>query len=305
MSDRIHGVLAPVLTPFNKYYEPDTNSFINHCRWLIENKAGLAIFGTNSEAASLSVAERLNLTDAILEAGIPANKLMPGTGACSITDAITLTSHAVRNGAAGVLMLPPFYYKSVSDQGLYNYYSEIIEKVANDKLRIYLYHIPQVSGVPITLNLIEMLRKKYPNIVVGIKDSSGDWNNTQAIINGFSKDGFDVFPGSETFLLKALKIGGVGCISATANMNPSGINAIFEGWNQVHADALQADADVIRGIFQAHSMIPAMKRYVAEVTGNPEWRVVRPPLTQIDEEVAKKLLTDLNLAKFSMPNYPK
>lgn len=305
MSDRIRGVLAPVLTPFNKHYEPDTKGFINHCRWLVDNKAGLAIFGTNSEAASLSVSERLNLTDAILEAGIPANKLMPGTGACSISDAITLTGHAVKNGAAGTLMLPPFYFKGVLDQGLFNYYSEIIERVANDKLRIYLYHIPQVSGVPITLNLIEMLRKKYPNIVVGAKDSSGDWSNTEAMITNFGKDGFDVFPGSESFLLKALKIRGAGCISATANMNPAGINAVFEGWDQVQGEALQSYADVIRKIFQALPMIPAMKRYVAEVTGNPEWRVVRPPLTQIDEEIAKKLLTDLNQAKFSMPNYPK
>ena len=304
MATRIRGVLAPVLTPFNHELEPDVDRFIAHCQWLIGNDAGLAIFGTNSEAASLSVDERIFLTDALLGAGVPASRLMPGTGACSLSDAVTLTRHAVENGAAGVLMVPPFYFKNVSDDGLFAYYSEVIERVGDERLAIYLYHIPQFTQVPITLGLIERLLKRYPKTVAGAKDSSGDWNNSKAMIDTFGKDGFDVFPASEFLLSKAMPIGGAGCISATVNMNPAGIHAVYEQWNGVQAESLQAQADTIRKIFQAVPMIPAMKHVVAEFARDPEWRFVRPPLCQLTEDVASDLLHQLRAAEFNMEGYP-
>lgn len=303
-SGRIGGVLSPVLTPFKPNLEPDVARYIAHCKWLISNNVGLAIFGTNSEAASLSVSERLGLTDALLAAGVPAHRMMPGTGACALPDAVTLTKHAVSNGAAGCLMLPPFYYKGVSDEGLYAYYSEVIERVGDAKLKVYLYHIPAVSGVPITLKLIEKLRKQYPDTVVGVKDSSGVWDNTQAMIDQFAKDGFDVFPGSELPLTQALAIGGVGCISATANVNPAGIHAIYAARGTPEGAALQAKADVIRKIFQALVMIPAMKRMAAEFSGQTDWCIVRPPLTALDEAAAGQLRAQLQAAGFSMPGFP-
>jgi len=305
MTTRLRGVFAPVLTPFKASLEPDVQRFVAHCRWLIDNKAGLAIFGTNSEAASLSVAERLVLTDAILEAGIPAARLMPGTGGCSLTDATTLSRHAVQNGASGALMLPPFFYKGVADEGLYAYYSEVIERVGDARLKVYLYHIPQVTQVPITLNLIAMLRKHYPDTVVGAKDSSGNWDNTKAMIDNFASDGFDVFPASEALLSKALPLGAAGCISATVNMNPAGIHALFEGWNGPNGAALQVKADVVRTIFQSVPMIPAMKRAVAEFSNDLAWAVVRPPLCALADSVATDLLKTLTAAGFDMPGYPK
>jgi len=304
MTTRIRGVLAPVLTPFNQRLEPDVNRFIAHCRWLIDKQVGLAIFGTNSEAASLSVDERMSLTDAVLAAGIPAARLMPGTGGCSVTDAITLTKHAVENGASGALMLPPFFFKGVSDEGLFAYYAEVIERVGSDRLKVYLYHIPQFTQVPITLNLIEMLRKRYPDTVVGAKDSSGNWDNTKAMIDNFAKDGFDVFPASESTLSTALPLGAAGCISATVNMNPAGIYALYQGWNTRQGEALQASADVIRKIFQAVPMIPAMKRVVAEFSSDPGWKVVRPPLVGLDDSATHSVLAALRDAQFTMPGYP-
>ena len=301
MTTRLRGVFAPVLTPFTQRLEPDVKRFVAHCRWLIEQHVSLAIFGTNSEAASLSVDERIALTDAILEAGIPAAHLMPGTGGCSITDVTRLTRHAVENGAAGVLMLPPFYYKGVSDEGLFAYYAEVIERVGSDRLKIYLYHIPQVTQVPITLKLVEMLRKRYPDSVVGEKDSSGNWDNTKALLDNFAKDGFDVFPGSESLLSKTLPLGGAGCISATVNVNPAGIQAVFEGWNSAQGAELQAKADVIRTIFQSAIMIPAMKRVLAEFSNDPQWRVVRPPLCALSDSAATDLLKKLAAAGFDMP----
>jgi len=162
MAQHLRGVYAPVITPFDQSLAPDAERFTAHCRWLVGHGAGLAIFGTNSEAASLSVEERLYLTERLLEAGVPADRLMPGTGACALSDAVTLTRHAVAQGAPGVLVLPPFFYKGVPQEGVFAYYSEIIERVGSDKLGIYLYHIPQMTQVPITMSLIERLLKRYP-----------------------------------------------------------------------------------------------------------------------------------------------
>jgi 4-hydroxy-tetrahydrodipicolinate synthase len=179
---RLSGVMSPVLTPFNSDLTPSPSRFVKHCRWLLKQEVGLAIFGTNSEANSLTVKEKASLLDALLAAGLPAAKMMPGTGTCALPDTIELTRRAVEAGCGGVLMLPPFYYKGVSDEGLYRSFARVIDAVADDRLRIYLYHIPPVSQVPITLTLIERLLKAFPGIIAGVKDSSGDWNNTAAML---------------------------------------------------------------------------------------------------------------------------
>ncbi|MCG2597127.1 MAG: dihydrodipicolinate synthase family protein, partial [Achromobacter sp.] len=216
---RPQGVYSPVLTPFNADLSPSAPRFVGHCRALLEQGAGLAIFGTNSEANSLSVAEKRHLLDALLDAGLPAARMMPGTGACALPDAVELTRHAVGAGCGGVLMLPPFYYKGVSDEGLFRAFAHVIERVADERLRIYLYHIPPVSGVPISLGLIDRLLGEFPGIVAGIKDSSGDWANTQAMLRDFQPRGFDVFAGTETVLLETMRAGGAGCITATGTVN--------------------------------------------------------------------------------------
>jgi 4-hydroxy-tetrahydrodipicolinate synthase len=300
---RLRGVLAPVITPFTREFEPDLGLFVAHCRWLSRD-VGLAIFGTNSEAASISVEERLSLTDALIEAGIPAARMMPGTGACAITEAAVLSRHAVQRGAAGVLMLPPFYFKGVSDDGLFAYYSEVIERVGDRRLAVYLYHIPQLTQVPISLALIERLLKRYPEVIAGAKDSSGDWNNSKAMIEAFAADGFDVFPASEMMLTKGLAIGAAGCISATANVNPRALNALYRAKDTGERTNLQAKADTIRQIFQATPMIPAMKSVMAEYTGRASWNVVRPPLTTMPAVAAKALLDQLAAVGFAMPDLP-
>src|SRR5690625_144161 len=230
--NRLHRagrVWSPVITPFGPDLEPDADRFANHCRWLLDNDVGLAIFGTNSEATSLSVSEKRGLLDALVAAGIPAARMMPGTGHCAIGDSVELTRSAVEHGCAGVLMLPAFYYKGVSDEGLFRYFSEVIERVASAALRVYLYHIPPVSQVPLSLALVERLLKAYPDTIAGIKDSSGDWSNTQALIEAFGEE-IDIYAGSEHFLLQNLRAGGAGCISATANVNPGPIAALARGW---------------------------------------------------------------------------
>jgi 4-hydroxy-tetrahydrodipicolinate synthase len=214
---------------------------------------------------------------------------------------VRLTAHAVKLGCAGALMLPPFYYKGVSDEGLFRNYAEIVERVGDARLQIYLYHIPQVTQVPISLKLIERLLKAYPKNIAGTKDSSGDWNNTKATLDQFAKDGFDVFPGSETFLLAGMRNGGKGCISATANVNPVAIHKLYANWQSADADKLQAGLDKVRGIFQKYPMIPAMKRAIAHWSGHAAWATVRPPLVEVNAEQSAALIAELQACGFSMP----
>src|SRR5947207_9587997 len=207
---RIRGVLAPVVAPFKSDLSPDPQRLIAHCKWLLSQNCGLAVFGTDSEANSLSAKERLTLLDELVAAGIDPSRMMPGTGSCSITETVKLTAQAVKHGCAGVLMLPPFYYKGVSEEGLYRYFSEVVQRVGDPRLRIYLYHIPPVAMVGITAGLVERLLKSYPNAIAGMKDSSGDWNNNRIFLDEFAKSGFGVFVGSDSFLLANMRNRGVG-----------------------------------------------------------------------------------------------
>jgi len=298
---RLRGVFSPVLTPFNADLTPSVERFTRHCRWLLEQDVGLSIFGTNSEATSLTLAEKRRLLDALLEAGLPAARMMPGTGACALGDAIELTRHAVEAGCGGVLMLPPFYYKGVSDEGLFRSFATVIDAVADERLKIYLYHIPPVTQVPISLGLIERLLKAYPGTIAGVKDSSGDWNNTEAMLRNFQPQGFDVFAGSETFLLANMRGGGVGCITATGNVNPAPMVALYDSWQQEGADEQQHALDATRAVFQQFPLIPAMKAAIAWKTGDAAWRAVRPPLVELDAAQAQTLEGGLERLGFDMP----
>ena len=301
VAPRIKGILSPVLTPFNADGSADPDRFARHCRWLLDQDVGLAVFGTNSEANSLTVIEKRHLLDGLLAAGVNPAKLMPGTGACALPDAIELTRHAVSAGCAGVLMLPPFYYKGVSDEGLFRAFAQVIEAVADDRLRIYLYHIPPVSGVPITLTLIERLLKAFPGIIAGTKDSSGDWKNTSAMLERFQPQGFDVFAGSETFLLDNLRHGGKGCITATGNINPGPIDHLYQHWQTPQADALQAGITATRHIVQKVPMIPALKAIIAHWSKDSAWETVRPPLVELSAAQQTQVINELTDAGFTMP----
>ena len=299
--DRITGVLSPVVTPFKADLTPDADRFMKQCRWLLSQDVGLAVFGTNSEANSLSTDEKVELLDRLVGAGVDPARMMPGTGCCALTDSVRLTAHAMKLGCGGVLMLPPFYYKGVSDDGLFRSYAEVIERVGDRRLRIYLYHIPPVSQVAITLPLIERLLKAYPGVVAGAKDSSGDWNNTEAYLVNFASQGFDVFPGSETFLLQGMRAGGVGCISATANVNPGAISRLFATWKAEDADTQQGRLNEIRTMFARHPMIPALKAAIAHYGGDASWATVRPPLVELTQAQQASLVADLDKARFTMP----
>jgi 4-hydroxy-tetrahydrodipicolinate synthase len=300
-SPRIKGVLSPVVTPFKADLTPDTERYIAQCRWLLTQNCGLAVFGTNSEANSLSVNERIALLDALLAADLDPTRMMPGTGCCALTDTVRLTEHAVKAGCAGVLMLPPFYYKDVSEDGLFRSFSEVIQRVGDSRLRIYLYHIPPVAVVGITRGLVERLLKAYPGTIAGMKDSSGDWNNTKMMLDAFAKSGFDVFAGSESFLLANMRNGGAGCISATANVNPGPIDKLYREWQNPDADAQQEALNAVRKAVGQYVMIPALKAVVAHYANDPVWRTVRPPLVELTADQARKVIDTLDKLGFKMP----
>lgn len=293
-SSLLQGVFSPVLTPFSADFSPHIPRYIAHCRNLLKQGVGLAIFGTNSEATSLAMAEKRRLLDALLEAGLPPGRMMPGTGACSVPESVEMTRHVVQAGCAGVLMLPPFYYKGVSDEGLFRHFAQVIEGVGDERLRMYLYHIPPVTQVPLSLALIERLLKAYPGIIAGVKDSGGDWAHTESLIRQFQPEGFQVFAGTETVLLNTMRAGGAGCITATANVNATAIMQLYEGWQAEGAEALQATINRRRAVFQALPLIPAMKAAIAWQTDTPEWQVVRPPLVELTDDQIHSLRAELD-----------
>lgn len=293
------GVLVPALTPFSRELTPDGACFVTHCQWLLaQGVDGLGVFGTTGEANSLSVDERMRLVDALLEARIPPQRLMVGTGTCALTDTVRLTTHAVANGCAGVLMLPPFYYKNVTDDGLFAAFAETIERVGDARLRVYLYHIPPVAQVGISLELVARLIAAYPQCVVGIKDSSGDWKNTESLLREFP--GFGTFAGSETFLLDTLRGGGAGCITATGNVNPAGIRSVYEAWQTSDAERLQTRITEIRQTIQAYPMIPALKAIAGTCYGHADWNHVRPPFVKLTSAQYAALFENLKRIGFDM-----
>jgi 4-hydroxy-tetrahydrodipicolinate synthase len=295
MSMQCNGVWVPASTPFGSDGQIDRALFVKHCQNLIEDGAdGLAILGTTSEANSLSAAERLDTLHLLLEEGIAPDQLMPGTGSCSIVDSVELTKAAVAAGCAGVLVLPPFYYKAVNDDALFAYFSELIERVGEKGLRLYLYHIPPIAQVGISFDLIERLLNRYGPVIAGLKDSSGDFKNTATMIAAFPS--MRIFPGSESFMLAGLRLGAAGCISATGNVNAREIKRAYLGWQSSGADMLQAGITRRRQIVESFPLIPAVKSALAHRYDEPTWRNLRVPLMALDHvregQLIEKLTAD-------------
>jgi 4-hydroxy-tetrahydrodipicolinate synthase len=298
--------MAAVLTPLDSSLSPDRTALAAHCRWLLDNGCdGLAVLGTTGEANSFSVEERIDLLDHLIEDGIPGNVLLPGTGCCAIPDTVRLTRKAVEIGASGVLMLPPFYYKNVRDDGVFAAYAEVIERVGDVRLKVYLYHFPQLSGVPLGPALIERLLKQYPDTVAGMKDSSGNFANMAH--NARTFPGFAVISGSDEFLLPLLKEGGAGCITAVCNVAVALAAEVYAAWGRGDLEAAeqaQARLTLVRRAISAYPLTATLKQVMARHGGDEAWRAVRPPLTNLDAEEASDVLLALDLLGFEPPPPP-
>jgi len=289
---QLNGVFAPLLTPFNSQGQPDAGRYVAHAkRVLHEGCTGLVPFGTTGEATSLGLDERRALLNALVEGGVAPGLMLAGTGNCALPDCVRLTREAVAHNCAGVLLLPPFYYKGISNEGIFRFIAEVIEQVGDSRLQVYLYHIPPQAVIGYSLDLVARLRDAYPDTVVGLKDSSGDWANTAALIDAFPE--FTTFSGSEVFLLDNLRAGGAGCITATANVNAGPMRTLFDNWQSDQADTMQQAITARRNLIQSKPMIPMLKQIVARATGDSGWLRQRPPLVELAAEDAQTVIASL------------
>jgi 4-hydroxy-tetrahydrodipicolinate synthase len=298
----LKGIIAPVVTAFSNQGAIDANRSTIHCHWLLQHGCdALVVFGTTSEANSLSLVERKSLLEAIVDSGIAPAQLLVGTGSCALPDAVDLTKHALKTGCSSVLLLPPFYYKPVPVDGLFAFFAEFIHRVADSRLRIYLYHIPPVAQVGIPFELIEKLKAHFGESIAGIKDSSGDWENTRKLLTEFAN--FDVFTGNELVLLRALRLGAAGCISGTANIGAETMQRLYRGWQTAEAEKIQFNLSRVREAFQRFPLIPALKAVLAGANNDDNWRHVRPPLLPLSNSDSLNLARELEGLEFSLPQW--
>jgi len=272
----LSGVIAAIATPIDDTGAPDLARVIKLARFLLDNGCdGLNVLGTTGEATSFSLAERQAVMDAYKANGLPLSRLMVGTGAAAAADAVALTRHAAALGFGGALVLPPFYYKGVPDDGLVAYIDAIVTATADRPIPLYLYHYPAMSGLPWTIPLIKRLLELHPSRIVGLKDSSGDMDYARAAA-ALSKD-FAVFPSTEACLLEARGGTFAGCISATANLNP---DLCARAWGAGDAAALDA-AVAIRRLFEGKPLVSGVKALLAHIHGDPALARMKPPLAPL------------------------
>ena len=297
---KMTGVMTPILTPFNDDLSFASDLYTSHAKWLLDQGIHfLSPFGTTGEALSMTLAERIAAVDGLIKGGIDPAVLMPGTGLCNLEDTVELCRHAIDRGCRAVMVLPPFFYKNASDEGLYAYFSRLVEVVNSPELRICMYHIPPLAGIGFSPDLAGRLSLDFPDIFVAYKDSSGDYENTKAVIA--AAPNVAVFPGSELFLKEGLEDGGMGCISATCNVNPAEIRHVFDvgiGAQDGDLEALNDKMVWFRRTVEKYGPIPAMKGMLAEKRGDARWRNVRPPIvpssTLSTEQLLEELGSELN-----------
>lgn len=297
------GICAAVLTPLNADLSPDLGRMVAHCRWLLAHGCdGLAILGTTGEANSFSVEERLTILDAVVRAGIPPERLLPGTGACAFPDAARLSRRALELGIDRVLMLPPFYYKNVSEDGVFAAYAETVRRVNDPRLRLFVYHFPAMSAVPVGFDVIARLRREFGGQVAGIKDSSGDIAFMTRLVEAFP--GFSVLSGSDHELLPVLKAGGAGAVTAAANIAcalAAEVRGRFLAGELAAAEAAQAKLSAVRRVVSSVPAIAAMKALFAQASGDPGWERVRPPLVPLSDAQRQAFFQGLDEIGFRLP----
>lgn len=281
------GVYAAVLTPIGEDGQPEREKFVDYSRQLLaEGLDGLAPLGTTGEANSLPFAFRLSVADAYAKAGIPSDRVIFGTGSPSLADAIELTRSVLRAGYTNVLVLPPFYFKNVAEEGLYTFYARLADGVDDPRLRVYLYHFPQMTQVPISRELIVRLKARFGSVMAGLKDSSGDFEGSKAFME--TADDFDVFPSNEGVLVETLERKGGGVISATTNATGRITRRLLDAAGE-ERQALQELAHAARQIISGYSLSAALKQIEAWRSGDDGWRRVLPPLLELDDTQAPEL----------------
>lgn len=295
------GIYAAIVTPVDERGAVDRSRFAAHARWLLHHGChGLGLFGTTGEANSFTLGERQRALEELLAAGIPADRIILGIGCCAVGDTVALARHGLAHGVRRQLALPPFFYKNVADEGVYRAFAEVIERLGDPALELYLYHFPQMTAVPITRRVIARLLGSFPGVVRGLKDSSGDWPHTRDLITEFPD--LLIYSGADNHLLDNLAAGGAGTISAAANLACAASRRVFEAF--LEGDRTTAEREMtlvtaVRTALQRHPLIPAVKAVLADGLADPDWARVRPPLVELDAGSQAILLRDLEAAGYS------
>lgn len=281
----ISGVFCASATPITADGSPDHAAFAAHCKALIEEGCdGVALLGTTGEANSFSIAQRQQLLEKVIAAGLDPQRLLPGTSQTNVPDSVTLVKHAVQAGVKACVVLPPFYYKGVSDEGLFRFYAELIEGVGSNDLRVVLYHIPPIAQIGISLELTARLREAFPGVIVGVKDSSGKIESMEAFARSF--DNFSVLAGADPFMLPLLHAGGAGCITSSSNLIGRHLRVVFDNWFDANksdrVDAAQARINAWRDLSNAYVQLPTIKAMLARRRNHAGWTRLRPPLVELN-----------------------
>lgn len=283
----LDGIFPAAATPINQDGSPDCPTLVSHCKALLKDGCdGIALLGSTGEANSFGISERQNILEQVIAGGIDPDQLIPGTAQSNVTDTVALTRHAVDMGVRAVVLLPPFYYKGVTDEGLFRAFSEVIEKVANNQLKIVLYHIPHLSGISISQALINRLKSAYPNTIVGVKDSSGDLENMRQTLEQCPD--ISVLAGADPLMLPLLKMGGAGCITATSNLLPGDLRFVFDNWSnsdmENEVEAAQKRICSWRELTNSYTQLPTVKAMLAKKRDKESWMFVRPPFIELTED---------------------
>lgn len=288
MNPPLQGLWCATLSPLDTRGAFDATRLATHAQRLFAAGVdGIAPFGTTGEGQSFSVAERRAGLDALIAAGIAPQRILAATGCAALPDAIELTRHAVAAGCVGALALPPFFFKDVTDEGIYAAYAELIDGVGDNRLRLYLYHIPQVSGVGLSVAMVSRLAAAYPAIVAGVKDSSGSFDNSRALVAALPQ--LSIFVGHEPHLPALRKLGGAGTICGIANLYPRLMRRLYD-----HSldSKPSADLPLIEAFIAALMRFPifgALKSLQAELSGDAGWRALRAPLLPLSAPDARAL----------------
>lgn len=292
----VHGVFCASATPVLSDGTPDHAAFAAHAKALIEEGCdGIALLGTTGEANSFSIGQRLAILENVIASGIDPQRLLPGTSQTNVADTVTLMRHAVDAGVKATVVLPPFYYKGVSDEGLFRFYAEAIESVGSNDLRVLLYHIPPIAQVGLSVELVGRLIEAFPGVVVGIKDSSGKLDSMQAFASAF--ENFSVLAGADPLMLPLLRSGGAGCITSSSNLIGKHLRAVFDNFfdpaQNERVDAAQARINAWRDLSNSYVQLPTIKAMLAKRRNHEGWIRVRPPLVELQPAELEKVWAEM------------
>jgi len=285
MNSPIQGIYTASLTPLTSSFEPNINELINHALWLLESGSdGVALLGSTGEANSLTIEQRLKI---ISNCGrkLPPDKIIFGTGSCALKDTINLTKASLDVGVNSVLIIPPFYYKPQSDESVFRYFSELITIIDDSKLRIIFYNFPKLSGYNFSIKILKKFRSQFGEIALGVKESSGEMDTFLNIVKNIPD--FMIFPGTESFLLENLRLGGAGCISATANLTSKECQKVNLAWKNGQndkAELLQKNLSNLRKVLEKHSFVSGLKSIFANKKNTEIWKYMLPPFSLLKSE---------------------